>query len=160
MKGVRETDKKVRKMKYRDIDQVAETVSKAHEDALRNTNVRLCVYISGESEDAYIFEDIAGGNSEPISVWEGKDKYVCEFCNQFWHPEDSDENFRNNLLSYLNNEQTAELKARETEQEAEVSNNELKEMFPSAYDEYCEEIIQNELSEFEPFEYINKLSAK
>lgn len=130
-------------------------IMQAYEDSLRNTNMRFVVYKNQKTGDFYQFSDIAGGNSEPESAWNGTDEKICEFCFQHWSPEDGDDMFRENLISYLTKEQKEQVKAREEEEECEIPGEKVAEMFSDQYKEYCEGIIENMLSEFDVEEYIN-----
>lgn len=135
-------------------DQKLEMITKTYEDALRNTHMRFVVYEDGETGEFYQFSDIAGGNSQPESAWNGKDRFVCEFCNQHWSPEDVDGDFRENLISYLDDEQKRQIDEKEREDECKLSGREIAEMFPKQYEEYGEDIIEDILSEFCPDDYV------
>lgn len=114
----------------------------------------------GKTGEAYMFEDVAGGNSEPQSVWNGTDSMICEFCHQCWEPGDSDDMYLRNLLSFtgLAEDEQEEIIRRESEGEMTIS--EIKQMYPDAVEEYNNEYISNEMSEFDPDYYINRFEEQ
>lgn len=134
-------------------------IEQAQEDALRNTHMRFAVYEDRETGDFYQFSDIAGGNSQPIGVLNGTDKFVCGFNHQYWSPEDMDDDFRTNLMTYLNEKQKEQVKAKEEEEEEELTGQDIAEMFPEAYDEYCEDMIDYMMSEEDPEQYLDDYEA-
>lgn len=130
-------------------EDVLNLIKKTYERAMRTPTEHLVIYKSGETGDFYQFCEVAGGNNEPENAWNGKDIKVCDFCFIGWCPEDTDEDFREHLLDYLDKSQR--------EQVRELSGHEIAEMFPSQYDEYCEDIIQRELVEFSPEDILDNL---
>lgn len=141
-------------------DQAAEKIREAYEDAMRNTHMRFAVYLDGESGGVYIFGDVAGGNSEPESAWNGTDSEICEFCYQNWKPGDGDEMYLQNLLDYtgLDDGQKAEIISKVDDFEMTVGA--VEEMYPDALEEYNNNWIDSEMGEFDPNEYINEFERR
>ena len=131
-----------------------EIIERAYESALESTGLSFTVYEDGETGDFYIFEDVAGGNSQPARAWEGKDAQICSFCRQNWRPEDGDPLFRENLFDFLPEGERAEVFARDREEECEISGDEIAKMFPARYDEYAAEVIASEMAEFDAEEFL------
>ena len=65
-------------------NEILEKLKEAYKDSLNNTHMRFCVvvYEDGKVEQ---FSDIAGGNSQLQSVWNGEAIESLDFCNQYWN---------------------------------------------------------------------------
>lgn len=126
-------------------------ISGAYERALRNTEAFQGVYRDPDG-NLFTAEGASGSLSDPTCILNGGD-IVAVFDFQYRKPEDGDDMFRENLESYLSGEQLANLISEESETGA-VSDRELIEMFPEQYKEYCEDRIQDQISEFCPEDYL------
>ncbi len=146
--------------RIKNFEQVAKKIKKAYELSMRNNTMRYVVCLDSESEQAYIFEDVAGGNSEPESVWSGKDFLISEFCHQYWEPGDGDEMYLQNLLSHTNLSDKQQIEIIRKVDQGELTMNEIKGTYPDAVDEYNNEYISNEMAEFDPNCYIERFESE
>lgn len=121
-------------------------ISDAYRYALKNPHMRFCVYRDSETGDGYLFSDSANGNSIPKIAWENNHEKVCEFCFKCWKPEDSDDFYKINLLEFL------------SEKEKTIAINmeyeDIKRLFPTAYETYRNSIIEDEIACFDPCDYL------
>lgn len=143
------------------LEQVESKIVEAYRMSLENRGIKYTVYVDHDSKAPYIFEQVSGGNFEPEAAWKGEDGYICDFDYGGWAPEDGDDCFLVNLLSYtsLTKEQQKELlEIGEEDGDALdefLEKNECSDMakyvrsrFPEAYEEYCVNIINDSVDSF------------
>lgn len=126
----------------KDYEKVAETICEAYQNALQAPWLQFSVILDGDTGLAYEAQGLAGGNDLPERVWRGKDQIIVQFCFQGFRIGDDDPDYVAHVLEY------AEMP------NMDVTAREVQELFPRAVEMYEKEWIENEMSDFCPFVYI------
>lgn len=64
-------------------EKIKEACFKADKEAYANTHMQFTLYLCDNGE-LYTFEDVAGGNSEPVAAWNGEEFAIHTFCHQYY----------------------------------------------------------------------------
>lgn len=126
----------------RDYEQVAKTICEAYRDALMAPWLQFAVVLDGETGLAYETQGIAGENNMPVRVWRGRDQIIVQFCFQGFRIGDDDPEYVAHVLEYAKMP------------DMDVTAREVQELFPGAVKMYEKEWIENEMSDFCPFVFI------
>lgn len=92
-----------------------------------------CKIILCTNGDTYAYYDAAGSTSIPVSVWEGKDVELFTICYQHMDIEDD--------FSYTSFEEW--LDDHDIDYDHDMDCRELREFLCSEYDAFCEEIVDD-----------------
>lgn len=129
-------------------------IREAYESSLRNTTMQYMVCREIATDVWYIFSDVAGSNSIPTAIFDGRDEHMVTFCQQYWRPEDGDMDFDEEMADIMSAEKLHQWKTAEEKLGNEIRGVEFERMFPDEYETYADLVISNIMHDFEPTDYL------